>query len=134
MTSLHLLFRVLEPLVQAAGAILIIVLPFWWWTRRFRVDALTRLSLSAIAGFTLLYLLEYGAYLLSLSQGVPLVLFFIVCLVLFLATSRQKQGPNPPSFSWSGILTWFAVASWILAFQSRIVVYGAVTWFGDWYE
>src|SRR5262249_6149177 len=98
MTNLHLLFKVLEPLGHAAVAILIIALPFWWWTGRFRVDALTRLSLSAIAGFTLLYLLEYGAYLLSLSQVVPLILFLLVCLVLFFATRKQKRGePNPAS-------------------------------------
>jgi hypothetical protein len=36
--------------------------------------------------------------------------------------------------AWDGLLAWAALAAWILALQSRVVVYGLPDCGGDWYE
>ncbi len=76
-----------------------------------------------------MYLLEFGAYLLSFPQWVPLTLllisFFYSVVVLF--KSRFE-------FPWNGLFAWIALSIWILGLQSWIAAYGAASWYGDWYE
>lgn len=122
-----MLFAFVRPFLQAAIAVLLGIVPAWGFTARLKVDALTRLSVAVLASLTFLYLIEYGAYLLSLPQLAPLLLFTLASVVSFLLSRKVM----PPS---DGVLTWLALTFWIIGVQGVIVVYGATAWFGDWYE
>lgn len=91
------------------------------------MDALTRLSITVLASLTFLYLIEYGAYLLSLPQVVPLLLFTIASVASILLSKRSLPARD-------GVLIWLALTFWVVGLQGVIVVYGATAWFGDWYE
>ncbi len=129
------LFLILEPLWLIGGAIALSVLPTWMLARRLRLDGLTTLLVSVLGSYTLIYLLELGTYLLSAPQWLPLSVSCVCSLASVIDLSRPGgKSPSTGSFPWDGVLTWCALALWIGGMQSRIVVYGAGTWWGDWYE
>ena len=128
------LFLLAEPFLQIVGAITLSVLPAWGLVTRLRLDPLTKLSVAVMGSYTLMYLVEFGAYLFSAPQWLPLSLLLASSLAsACYAHMRSKKYPEE-SFPWDGIATWGGLAVWIMGMQSRIVVYGAVYWFGDWYE
>ena len=61
----YFLFLLIEPFWQIVGAIFLSVLPVWGLASRLRVDPLTKLLVAVLGSYTLMYLLEFGAYLLS---------------------------------------------------------------------
>lgn len=129
------LLLLFEPFGQIFGAIALSVLPAWSLANRLSLDPLTKLLIAVMGSYTLMYLLEFGAYLLSAPQWVPVSLLFIISIISAIYANRQwTKSLNREPFPWDGALTWVALAIWIMAIQSRIVVYGAVYWYGDWYE
>lgn len=122
-----MLFAFVRPFLQAVLVVVLSVLPAWGFTARFKGDALTRLSMTVLASLTFLYLIEFGAYLLSLPQIVPLLFFTVASIASILLSRRSLPPPD-------GMLTWLALTFWMVGLQGLIVVYGATAWFGDWYE
>ena len=111
------------------------VLPGWGLASLVRADALTRLSISTVASFGLMYLLALLAYLVRAPLWVPFVLAVALALgslFMGLRVTRLRRDKATPCLD--GIASWAALASWILAMQVTTVVYGAVAWYGDWLE
>ncbi len=128
------LLLLVEPFWQICGAILLSILPAWGLARRIPVDPLTRLLVAALGSYTLMYLLEFGAYLTSAPQLIPLALLLVASIGSVVFTIRQEiQESDPAAFPWDGVITWGVLAVWILGMQSRVVVYGGAGWFLDWY-
>lgn len=123
-----------EPFWQIFGAITLSILPGWTLAARLKLDPLSKLLVAVIGSYTLMYLLEFGAYLLSTPQWLPLSLLFLCCMISAALERKREKNSDPDPFPWDGALTWAALAIWIMAMQSQIVVYGAVYWYGDWYE
>lgn len=129
------LLLLVEPLWQLFGAIALSIVPAWKLSGLIPVDPLTRLLVAVMGSYTLMYLLEFGAYVLSAPQWVPLSLLLTASAASVVYTLRQRSEPSDAaSFPWDGAVTWGALAVWILGMQSRVVVYGGAGWFGDWYE
>jgi len=125
----------IEPFLQLLVVIALSVLPGWRLAGLLKVDALMRMTMAAAISYTLMYLLEIAAYLLSAPQWVPVALCLVlsaVSLAEIIRSHRKRQ--DGAVFPWAGLAAWAALGLWILAFQFLIVVYGAVFWFGDWLE
>lgn len=134
-STLDYLFLIIEPFWQIAGAIILSVLPAWGLASRLRVDPLTKLLVAAMGSYSLMYLLEFGAYLLSAPQWLPLSLLFAISITSAMyANSQWRKSPDTGPFPWDGLITWGGLAVWIIGMQSSIVVYGGASWFGDWHE
>lgn len=125
-----------QPLLICIITILLSSIPLWHLTRYFKADPLTRLSVSVLGGFAVMYLLEFGAYLISAPKWIPFAIIFLGALAsaIFLY-SRARTDPDKSSFPWEGLAIWLALSLWILAFQMNVLNYGAqITWYGDWFE
>lgn len=123
----------LVPLVEAALVVALSILPGWFLTKGLRRDPLARLLAAIVASYTLLYLLEFGAYVVSGPAWLPPVLALLLASVS-LAQIVRGRGDGGERFPWRAALAWFGLVSWLIALQSFVVAYGAASWFGDWYE
>ena len=81
--------QMIRPILQAFGVLMMCILPAWPFLKRARLDKLTRLSVAILINFTFFYLLEYGAYLLSLPQYVPLALYAVALIASIRPTERR---------------------------------------------
>ena len=129
----NFIFFLIEPFVHIFGTLFLSVFPGWGLATRLKLDPLTKLLISVMGSYTLMYLLEFAAYLASAPQWLPLSLLLICSLASVLYARFQSQS-SQDKFPWEGILAWGGLAVWILGMQSQVTVYGAVSWFGDWYE
>jgi len=100
-------------------------------------DPLEKLCLALSSNFVLMYIAQWGAYLFSWAQWLPAALLLLMTAAgaAFTVAESSKRGTKGNcEVSWEGILIWMALTVWILGLQSGIVVYGAVSWGGDWFE
>lgn len=124
-----------EPFWVLFLALALGALPVWGLAIQVGSDSLTRLLLAVVGSCTLMYLAQFGAYLIGAPQWVPVSVMLILSLVSVVSIIRRRAGAAEAApVSWDGVATWAALAVWILGMQSRIVVYGGAGWFGDWYE
>ena len=126
-----------QPFLIVISTIFLSILPGWSLTCRFQFEPLERLVVSILAGFALMYFLEFGAYLLSLPIWLPLAFLLIISListVRFFYWSKSAKVPVV-NFPWSGVIAWLVISLLAMAIQFQIVVYGAqLEWAGDWWE
>src|SRR6476661_5515368 len=124
----------LTPLAQVVGATLLAILPGWWLADRLDLEPLTKLMVAAIASFTLMYLLAFGAYVASVPQWVALAVLVAAAFVSAADGVRRRVAGRAEPLPVDGVTAWLSLAIWIVGLQSRVAVYGGGTWFGDWHE
>ena len=113
------------------GTLSLCVLPCWCICGRFKMSPSVRLFVTTACNFSLLYLLEWLTYLISLPTWFPAcVALILTAISVFLIFSKKI----PLSLTVSGLVFWAVLATWILSFQLGVVVYGGANWFGDWRE
>ena len=135
MSTADYLILLVEPAWQMFGAIVLSILPAWGLSSYITSDPLTRLLVAVMGSYTLMYLLEFGAYLMSAPQWIPLSLLLLACLGSTVVPIRQEmERSDAAPFPWDGMVTWAGLALWILGMQSQIAVYGGQGWWGDWHE
>lgn len=132
---LDVFINALASWIVLAGTILLCVIPGWGLARHIKLSSLCQLLAAVIFGFLWIYLLEFGAYLLSLPQWIPFSLLILSCLFsLAYCFYSSRNAEETVSFPMNGLLAWMSLAFWIFAFQVPIVAYGPAGWPGDWFE
>lgn len=125
------LVHLFVPIFEILGLILLTILPAALLFPDLKQDDLSRFTLLAILGFLILYIIQFGAYLISAPQWTILLVYALLCVFGLL---RNGVAALRRSIGWTPLLLWFGLTCWIEALQARIVTYGTVSWFGDWYE
>jgi hypothetical protein len=129
-------FFLAEPFFIAVSSILLISLPGWALTYRFNPEPLERSVVCILTGLTLIYLCEFGAYLLSLPSWFPFILLLLVSLISVFNFARSRSNNSlRETFPWVEVMVWLVLSIWGLAIQFKIVLYGAqLGWAADWVE
>lgn len=130
------IFVLTEPFLIVICTVLISVLPGCAVACHLNLEPLDRPVVFILTGFTLMYLCEFGAYLLSLPPWFPIVLLLLISLIsMFLFSRRRSKYSLIATFPWAETIAWLTLSIWGLALQFKIVVYGAqIGWWGDWFE
>jgi len=122
----------LVPFLQLLAMLMVCVLAGQPVARRLNLDALHRITFAALSGVVLIFIFEFIGWLFNLPGWLTWFPVIALCgwslFVLFNSSGKQSD------IALDGLALWSAVGFWILALQFQIVVYGGVTWFGDWYE
>ncbi len=126
-----------EPFFIVISTITLSFISGWGVACRLNLEPLERLAVSVLAGFTLIYFFEFGAYLLSLPSRIPFLLLILTSLLTTLTFYFQSKPKIVPSIRlpWAGIIAWLVISLWGMAIQFQVVVYGTqMGWAGDWLE
>jgi len=132
--ALELVAQVALPLAQLLVTVLAVAVPGWTLARRLALDPLTKLVVASVAGFALLYLLTFGAFLVEAPAWTPFIAQCCVAIIGVASSVRRSRMQPSVRIPLLGLAAWVALAAWILAFQARIQVYGGGFWYGDWWE
>jgi hypothetical protein len=109
--------------------------PVWCFANLLKLDALTRLLVSIMGGFALMYFLEFGAYVFSAPKWLPLLLLFLGTIISVGYLFRGRCSDSYPPIPWEGLAAWLALSLWIMAFQVNTLNFGTqIGWYGDWFE
>src|SRR5215470_11466568 len=106
------LVSLLVPFLEAALVVALSVLPGWVFTKSLRRDPLARLLAAIVVSYTLLYLLEFGVYVVSGPGWLPLAIALVLAAVALVRIDE--------SFDRRTVLGWCGLVAWLLGLQSLI--------------
>lgn len=134
MTTLQFYSGLLQPLWLCISSVAILSLGCWWLTARFSSDPLVRMLVTLLAGFYLIFLLEFGSYHTGLPQFGAFAFYLVSILISLFRIRKESSGGQTSIFPVNAWLCWTALAIWLTGVQALIVNYGGSFWYGDWYE
>jgi hypothetical protein len=125
-----------EPFLILIVTVLTSLFSGWAIASQLNIEPFERPAVSIAIGFSLMYLCEFGTYLLAFPSWLPFALILFISLATLCLLSRINfEQSKLKSVPWAETVTWLVLSLWGVAIQFKVVVYGAQWgWAGDWIE
>ncbi|MBT5026816.1 MAG: hypothetical protein HOM97_00325, partial [Nitrospina sp.] len=115
-----------EPFLILIVTVLTSLFSGWAIASQLNIEPFERPAVSIAIGFSLMYLCEFGTYLLAFPSWLPFALILFISLATLCLLSRINfEQSKLKSVPWAETVTWLVLSLWGVAIQFKVVVYGA---------